>query len=89
MGVVDFGDLCAGDPATDLAGGLMSLPFEHLDAFFSTYGTLDEATVRRSVGWALLFGVMMVSLGLHERHSYLDVGRRALANASALSVTLA
>jgi aminoglycoside phosphotransferase (APT) family kinase protein len=88
VGVVDFGDLCAGDPATDLAGGLMSLPFEHLDVFFSTYGNLDEATMQRSVGWALLFGVMMVSLGLQERHSYLDVGRRALANASALSVTL-
>jgi hypothetical protein len=44
--------------------------------------------MQRTVGWALLFGVMMVSLGLHERHSYLDVGRRALANASALSVTL-
>ena len=88
VGVVDFGDLCAGDPATDLAGGLLTLPFAHLDTFFSTYGPVDEPTRWRSIGWAVLFGLMMVSLGLTERASYLEVGRRALANASALAASL-
>ncbi len=88
VGVVDFGDLCAGDPATDLAGGLMSLPYESLGEFFSTYGVSDEATLQRSVGWALFFGVFMTYLGLHERPSYLDVGRRALVNATALAAAL-
>jgi len=88
VGVVDFGDLCAGDPATDLAGGLLTLPFAHLDAFFSSYGAVDESTQWRSIGWAVLLGLMMVSLGLTERASYLDVGRRALANASCLAASL-
>jgi aminoglycoside phosphotransferase (APT) family kinase protein len=88
VGVVDFGDLCAGDPATDLAGGLMSLPYQHLYEFFSTYGMPDEATLQRTIGWAFFFGLFMTSLGLSDRPSYLDVGRRALANASTLAATL-
>jgi aminoglycoside phosphotransferase (APT) family kinase protein len=88
VGIVDFGDLCAGDPATDLAGGLLTLPFAHLDTFFSTYGTLDKATTWRTIGWALLFGLMMVSLGLTERASYLEVGRRGLRNVAALAESL-
>lgn len=88
VGVVDFGDLCAGDPATDLAGGLLSLPLAHVDTFFSAYGDVDKATSWRTIGWALLFGLMMVSLGLTERASYLEVGRRGLENAAALAESL-
>ncbi len=88
VGVVDFGDLCAGDPATDLAGGLMALPFEALDEFFSTYGPLDDATLWRTVGWATHFGVLMTSLGLLSHPSYLAVGRLSLDNAARLAAAL-
>jgi aminoglycoside phosphotransferase (APT) family kinase protein len=87
-GVVDFGDLCAGDPATDLAGGLLTLPFEHLETFFSAYGSVDEPTRWRTIGWAMNFGLIMTSLGLTERASYLEVGQRALKNAAALAASL-
>jgi aminoglycoside phosphotransferase (APT) family kinase protein len=82
VGVVDFGDLGAGDPACDLAGAFMSLPLSSLDDFFSTYGNCDEATIARSIGWAALFGVFMVSLGRSHRPSYGLVGRLALENAT-------
>jgi aminoglycoside phosphotransferase (APT) family kinase protein len=85
IGVVDFGDLCAGDPATDLAGGLMSLPYDALTEFFHTYRLDDEATLQRTIGWAVFFGVMMVSLGLRDRPSYLSIGQRALSNATRLA----
>jgi len=88
VGVVDFGDLCAGDPATDLAGALMSLPFEALEEFFATYGPLDNATMWRTVGWAMHFGVLMASLGLLSRPSYLAVGKLSLDNAAQLAATL-
>ena len=88
VGVIDFGDLCAGDPATDLAGGLMSLPFHALDDFFGTYHVVDSATIQRMIGWALLFGVFMVSLGVDNRPSYLRVGRRTLTNATRLARSL-
>ena len=88
VGIVDFGDLCAGDPATDLASGLMTLPFEMLDEFFSAYGPLDGATMWRTVGWATHFGVLMASLGLLSRPSYLAVGQLSLDNARRLASTL-
>ena len=88
VGVVDFGDLCAGDPATDLAGGLMSLPFHALDDFFGAYRVVDSATLLRTIGWAVLFGVFMVALGVGNRPTYLRVGQRTLANATQFSKTL-
>ncbi|HEY5267486.1 MAG TPA: aminoglycoside phosphotransferase family protein [Acidimicrobiales bacterium] len=88
VGVVDFGDLCAGDPATDLAGGLMSLPYVALGEFFDTYKTCDDATLRRTIGWAVLFGVFFVSLGISDRPSYLSIGTLALANAAQLAKDL-
>ena len=78
--VVDFGDLCAGDPATDLAGAWMLLSPEVLADFFDAYGDHDEGMIRRALGWAVLFGTMFVSLGTDERPSYLEVGRRTLEN---------
>jgi aminoglycoside phosphotransferase (APT) family kinase protein len=88
VGVVDFGDLCAGDPATDLAGGLMSLPFEALEEFFDTYGGIDNATIWRTIGWAVHFGVLFASLGVVSRPSYLALGQLSLDNAARLAATL-
>jgi aminoglycoside phosphotransferase (APT) family kinase protein len=81
VGVIDFGDLCAGDPATDLAGGLLALPGESLDSFFHAYGDLDEATRRRTLGWAVHFGLMFLLLGESDEPTYGRIGRRALSNA--------
>ena len=72
VGVVDFGDVCAGDPATDLAGALLTLPYDALETFFAAYGVTDDAMLARTVGWAVVFGTMMIGLGrvqptsLHE-----------------------
>src|SRR5580692_8070727 len=74
VGVVDFGDLCAGDPATDLAGALLALPFDALARFFDAYGETNEATRARTIGWAVVFGTMMVGLGRTSRPRYLRVG---------------
>jgi aminoglycoside phosphotransferase (APT) family kinase protein len=88
IGVIDFGDLCAGDPATDLAGGLMSLPYEALPEYFAAYDLDDEAMLQRTIGWAVFFGVMMVSIGLDDRPSYLSIGQRALSNAMKMDEVL-
>jgi aminoglycoside phosphotransferase (APT) family kinase protein len=88
VGIVDFGDLCAGDPATDLAGALMSLPFDDLNEFFDAYGAIDEATMWRTIGWATHFGVLFTSLGIVSRSSYLALGQLSLENAGRLAATL-
>jgi aminoglycoside phosphotransferase (APT) family kinase protein len=85
VGVIDFGDLCAGDPSTDLAGAFLSLPLSAIDVFFDAYGEVDAATRARSLGWAVHFGLMFIVLGVHDDVTYGPIGHRALENAIAYS----
>ncbi len=80
VGVIDFGDLCAGDPATDLAGGLLALPFDSVETFLDAYGGVDDALLRRTLGWAVHFGIMFLLLGRQTEESSCSghVGQRAL-----------
>jgi aminoglycoside phosphotransferase (APT) family kinase protein len=50
--VIDFGDLTAGDPATDLAVAWMMFDRPHRDMFRAAAG-IDDNTWRRAAGWAL------------------------------------
>ncbi len=53
-GVIDFGDLCAGDPACDLAAAWILLPDGAIDRFHAAYRPdRDAATLRRARGWAV------------------------------------
>lgn len=54
-GVVDFGDLCAGDPALDLAACWILLPDQAAVDRFRAVPRLthDDATWRRARGWAV------------------------------------
>ncbi|MFF4490714.1 aminoglycoside phosphotransferase family protein [Streptomyces sp. NPDC001544] len=62
-GVIDFGDVCAGDPATDLAAAWLLLPAGAAWRFFATYAEADPATVGRARGWAVLRGLSLVDIG--------------------------
>ncbi|WP_297536768.1 phosphotransferase [Amycolatopsis sp.] len=62
-GIVDFGELCAGDPAIDLAAAWKLLPQGASAEFLSAYGVTDEATVHRAQGWAVLTALGLVSVG--------------------------
>ncbi|MEV6193088.1 aminoglycoside phosphotransferase family protein [Streptomyces sp. NPDC051920] len=54
-GVIDFGDLFAGDPAFDLAAAWILLPDGAVDRFHEAYApSPDPATLRRARGWAVL-----------------------------------
>jgi len=70
-GVVDFGDLCAGDPACDLAAAWGLLPDGAVERFHDAYGgPLDDATLRRARGWAVwraLGGVLIGNAGRRGR----------------------
>jgi aminoglycoside phosphotransferase (APT) family kinase protein len=59
-GIIDWGDLTAGDPATDLAAAW--LLFDSPDArstFFATYGA-GFGLRRRAAGWAILFATAVL-----------------------------
>jgi aminoglycoside phosphotransferase (APT) family kinase protein len=66
-GVIDFGDMCAGDPATDLSAAWILLPAGAANRFFDTYGDADEATVARARGWAVLRALHLISIGRNGR----------------------
>lgn len=57
--VIDFGDLTAGDPASDMAVAWMLLPPPSRDAFRAACGDVDDSTWTRARGWALALGVSM------------------------------
>ncbi|WP_405475570.1 aminoglycoside phosphotransferase family protein [Streptomyces sp. NBC_00009] len=63
-GVIDFGDLCAGDPACDLAAAWILLPDGAADRFYAAYEPApDAATLRRARGWAVLKALTCILVG--------------------------
>lgn len=61
-GVIDFGDLFAGDPAWDLAAAWVVLPGA-TRRFFRAYGDADAATIRRARGLAALKALFLMLMG--------------------------
>ncbi len=81
-GVIDFGDITAGDPASDLSVAWMLLPADAQGNFWKAYqeagGRGDDALRARARGWAL--NLAIVFLAHSEDNPVLrDVGRRTLA----------
>lgn len=66
-GVIDFGDLCAGDPATDLSAVWMLLPTGMAQRFFAVYARADAATISRARGWAVLLALGLIAIGVAGR----------------------
>jgi aminoglycoside phosphotransferase (APT) family kinase protein len=62
--VIDFGDLTAGDPATDLAVGWLAfdrLARKELRNRYADDRALDDDTWTRARGWALCLGVALIA----------------------------
>lgn len=67
-GVIDFGEVCAGDPATDLSAAWILLPTgAAVGRFFDAYGEADDATVARARGWAVLRALDLIEIGSRGR----------------------
>ncbi|KAJ8141469.1 hypothetical protein OY671_005357 [Metschnikowia pulcherrima] len=89
-GVVDFGDLFAGDPAWDLAAAWVSSPAGLVARFFDAYAQADDAAVRRARGSAASKALFLSLMGQNgDRGSpggkahWGPVGRAALDRVSA------
>jgi aminoglycoside phosphotransferase (APT) family kinase protein len=78
-GVIDWGDMARGDPATDLYGLWMLMPDRAArEAALEAYGGTSEATLKRARGWAVAMGVILVEAGLNNDPSHLAIGERTL-----------
>jgi aminoglycoside phosphotransferase (APT) family kinase protein len=62
-GVLDFGELCAGDPATDLSAAWILLPAGSAHQFFDLYAHADSATIARARAWAVMRGLNLLYIG--------------------------
>ncbi|MEV7551661.1 aminoglycoside phosphotransferase family protein [Amycolatopsis sp. NPDC089917] len=89
-GVIDFGDLTSGDPATDLSAAWILLPDGAASRFFDAYEVADDATVTRARGWAVLRALNLIAIGRDGRRglpggkpTWEPAGRAALERASA------
>lgn len=80
VAVIDFGDLTAGDPATDLALAWMLFPADD-DAravFCDASGVAsDPDTWRRAEAWALALGLAILA-GSADNAAFTDLGRRTV-----------
>jgi aminoglycoside phosphotransferase (APT) family kinase protein len=78
--IIDWGDLCAGDRATDLASIFMWLPNgESRTMAMTEYGG-STATWQRARGWAVLFGLVLLETGLTDNPPHAAMGARILRN---------
>jgi aminoglycoside phosphotransferase (APT) family kinase protein len=78
-GIIDWGDLTAGDCATDLAAIWML--FADPDArqqALAAYGDLSDATLQRARGWAVVFGVVLLDSGLVDNPRNAAIGTHIL-----------
>lgn len=78
-GIIDWGDITAGDCAVDLASIWMLFADAQArrDAFDS-YGIVSQATKLRAQGWAILFGVILLETGLIDNAIHAAIGRQTL-----------
>ena len=75
-GVIDFGDITAGDPAADLSVAWMLFPdAAHRRQFWTYYGNADDSTKVRARGWALALALVFLA---HSADNPLiaEIGRR-------------
>lgn len=76
-GIIDWGDVGAGDPAVDLSAMWTVLdPAQH-GPFCAGYGPVDGPLLARARGWALAFGAIFAAL--QDDPGAAALGRRTLA----------
>jgi aminoglycoside phosphotransferase (APT) family kinase protein len=78
-GVIDFGDLTSGDPATDLAV-LWMLPRSIRSRFGEWPGGAPEAVKTRARGWALALGLAYLAQSRDDA-AMAALGRKTIAAA--------
>lgn len=79
-GIIDWGDITAGDAATDLASIWMLFSDEEArSGAISFYGP-DRHLLARAKGWAVLIGAVLLQTGLEDHPRHARMGRQVFAN---------
>ena len=78
--IIDWGDLCKGDCATDLAAIWMWLPNGEARKMAMSAYLGSTATWQRAKGWAVLFGLVLLETGLADNPLHAAMGEKILRN---------
>jgi len=78
--IIDWGDITAGDPATDFACLWMLFENEAIrrEAFLA-YGA-SPGLMKRAIGWAIFFGITLLDTGLISNPQHAQMGEAILKN---------
>jgi aminoglycoside phosphotransferase (APT) family kinase protein len=87
--IIDWGDITAGDVATDLAGTWALFDSAAARERVLTRYEPDENLLKRARGWAVLFGIVLLDSGLINSPRHADAGRKILQRLSASAETTA
>ncbi len=78
-GIIDWGDMAGGDPATDLASAWALFPDpDARQELLDRYPNLSEATLRRAKGWGINIGVVLLETGMIDNPAHALIGERIL-----------
>ena len=77
-GIIDWGDITSGDVATDLAALWMLFDGPDLSHSLASYGHIEQATLARARGWAVLFGVVLLDTGIVDHRRHAAIGAKIL-----------
>jgi aminoglycoside phosphotransferase (APT) family kinase protein len=79
VGVIDWADIAAGDPATDLASIWMLLPtVAARESAIAEYGDAKPATWSRALGWAVNLATVLLETGLVDDPRHAKIGELTL-----------
>ncbi|WP_018352777.1 aminoglycoside phosphotransferase family protein [Longispora albida] len=79
--VLDWGDMAAGDAATDLAALWWLFDPDAHSGFWHAYGQVSAATWHRGRAWAAVFGLSFLNFGLSNDPGTADTRAQDLARA--------
>ena len=82
-GIIDWGDVTSGDPASDLASLWMLFDDPAARrAAITAYG-MDAELTARARGWAVFYGAILLHTGLADHPRHAEMGRKTLKNLDA------
>jgi aminoglycoside phosphotransferase (APT) family kinase protein len=85
VAVLDWGDMTAGDPAADLGAAWLLFPVRAHPGIWAAYGQVTEHTMARARGWAVFFGMALLTAGLPGDPALAEIGRGTLERVAQVS----
>ena len=74
VGIIDWGDMARGDPATDLAAFWLWVPDSNARRAAMRQLNHDSDTWRRARGWAFLLSIVLLDSGLVDNPEHAEMG---------------